>query len=326
MQKGDAQVWHLIWLLQSKSEDEILKFFDLIYDDYKWIVDKIKAEANEHSDDTINFLENLKSIQRDFQSHTDYNVHRTKQVEINLDFPANPILFWNFYLNEKFLALRSALRRLNPKKGLNSVVLLGDLCSGKKWLSLDVCSEFGVLKRMKFKIFWIDCSNCNSQQEDYNALKILMIRLNPLHQFEEGNITENVLRLKEHIKLQLKSKQFNDCLLVLANVQNVKCQEAFNLGCKRLIITRNKKVSDSLSPKLNIHLTLDEGLSIKEFHLLLDKYIGSRYNWRKDNHDLATDIYHMSHGDPCMLSIIARNIREKKSNWIECMKKINNFQ
>lgn len=179
---------------------------------------------------------------------------------------------------------------------------------------------------MKFQIFWIDCSNCISQQEDYNALKFLMIKLNPQYQFDNGNLSENLHRLREHIKLILKSKEYNECLLVLANVPNVKCQEAFNLGCKRLILTRNKKVSDSLSEKLNKHLTLKEGLTITEFYFLLDKYIGKRYNWRMFNMDLANDIYHMSQGDPCMLSIIAKNVGEKKSNWIECLKNINNFQ
>ncbi|XP_065367238.1 uncharacterized protein Dark [Calliphora vicina] len=303
-EKGVAQIFHLIWVLCNKTDSQMNKFFDVIYNDYKWIVDKIKAEANDHSEDTALYLETVKSLQREFQSHTDYNVHRTKL----------------------FLKLRSALRKLNPKSGINSVVLLGGLGSGKKWLSIDVCSDFSVLKSMNFKIYWIDCSNCTSQQEDYRALQILMLKLNPLHKFENGSIGENVLRLKEQIKLQMKAKESrNECLLVLANVQNVKCQEAFNLDCKRLIITRNKKVSDYLSPKLNIHLTLNVGFSREEFFLLLDKYILHKYDWRKDSLDLANDMYHLSHGDPYLLSIIARNIREKKSNWNEWMKNINNF-
>lgn len=82
LQKGDTQVWHLIWSLQNKPEDVILKFFEIIYHDHSWIVDKIKANANDHSDETINFLDYLKSIQADFQNHTDFNVHRTKPVRL----------------------------------------------------------------------------------------------------------------------------------------------------------------------------------------------------------------------------------------------------
>ena len=232
----------------------------------------------------------------------------------------------------QFLKLRSALRKLNPTSGQkNTAIILGDLGSGKKWLSLDVVSDYDVLKSMNFKILWLDCSLCITLREDYNALKKLMIKINPQYpELDDNSINENtlpnmILRLKEHIKIILESKEYRNCLLVLANVHNVKCQEAFNLGCKRLIITRNKKVSESLSTKLNIHVTLDEGLQLKEFHLLLDKYI-TTYNWRTDNSDLANDIYYMSNGDPYMLSTIARNLIERKSNWHEWLTNLNNFQ
>ncbi|KAI8116012.1 Apoptotic protease-activating factor 1 [Lucilia cuprina] len=302
-QKGDAQIFQLIWVLNNMPDVKILKFFDIIYNDYKWIVDKIKAEVNDPSENTSVFLKHLKALQSEFIKHTKYNVHRTR----------------------KFLELRSKLRSLNPKIGPCSVVLLGGLGSGKKWLSLDVCSDYSVMKSMNFKIYWIDCYNCTSQLEDYKALKVLMIKINPQHQFDDTYSTENFLRLKEQIKLQMKTKDGrNDCLLVLANVQNIKCQEAFNLGCKRLIITRNKKVSDSLPPKLNEHIKLDQGFTLMEFYLLLDKYL--QYDWRKDSIGMANDIYHLSHGDPYLLSIIARNIGEKKSNWNEWTNNINKLQ
>lgn len=190
---------------------------------------------------------------------------------------------------------------------------------------------------MNFQIYWIDCSQCTTLREDYNALERLMKKINPQYELDNGNFNESLLpnkisRLKEELKQLLASKENRNCLLVLANVCNVKCQEAFkHLSCKRLIITRNKKVSDSLSPKLNIHLTLDEGLRLKEFYLLLDKYIPytdkrKSYNWRIDNSDSANDIFYMSNGDPYMLSTIARNLRERKSNWNEWVKNLNNLQ
>ncbi|TMW42392.1 hypothetical protein DOY81_012525 [Sarcophaga bullata] len=120
-EKGEAQILHLIWVLQNKRDTIITTFLDTIDAEYHWIVEKIRREINDHQPETLNYLETLKTIQSEHQSHTDYNVHRTKQ----------------------FLKLRTALRKLNPKSGQkNTAIILGDLGSGKKWLSLDVVSDY----------------------------------------------------------------------------------------------------------------------------------------------------------------------------------------
>ncbi|KAM7345394.1 death-associated APAF1-related killer isoform 2-T2 [Cochliomyia hominivorax] len=298
----DEQIFHLIWILQTMHDDQIREFLKKIEKYYDWIVRKIENEVKCHGDETIKYLIKLSSMQSKNHKHTKYNVHRTKE----------------------YIALRSALRKLKPH---NSVVLLGGLSSGKKWLAYDVCSDFDVLKSMKFKIFWIDCSECISQEKDYEALKNLMYQLKHDHQFYNVNYTkENFIRLKEQIKCLFSEKENNECLLVLCNVQNNKCINAFNLECKRLIITRNRKVSDSMPTSLNKHLELNKGLTLNEFYLLIDKYKNANYDWRMDSIPLANDIYHMSLGEPCSLSIIAKHISQKKSNWIECMKNINNFE
>lgn len=225
------------------------------------------------------------------------------------------------------MELRSALRSLNVKTGKSSVVLLGELGSGKKWLAIDVCSEFTVLQAMNFKIFWIDTIYCNSPEEDLHALNTLMLKLNPDHSYAKEPTTKIsycILQLQKQLREQLKSKEYQHCLLVLINVQNIKTLAAFNLGCKRLIITRNKKVSEKLSPKMNRHISLEEGLTVSEFRLLLDKYI-KKYNWQEFASN-ETDIYYLSNGDPYLLSIIAKHLREKKSNWMQWQKHLENLQ
>lgn len=225
------------------------------------------------------------------------------------------------------MELRSALRSLNVKVGKSSVVLLGELGSGKKWLAIDVCSEFTVLQAMNFKIFWIDTIYCNSPEEDLHALNTLMLKLNPDHSYAKEATTKisySILQLQKQLREQLKSKEFQNCLLVLTNVQNIKTLAAFNLGCKRLIITRNKKVGEKLSPKMNRHICLEEGLTVSEFRLLLDKYI-KKYNWQEFANN-ETDIYYLSNGDPYLLSIIAKHLREKKSNWMQWQKHLENLQ
>ena len=83
-QTGEAQILHLIWVLQNKNDAKITTFLDNIDHEYHWIVDKIRREINDHQPETLSYLETLKAIQSENQSHTDYNVHRTKQVHTYL--------------------------------------------------------------------------------------------------------------------------------------------------------------------------------------------------------------------------------------------------
>uniref|UniRef100_A0A1I8PIW6 Uncharacterized protein n=1 Tax=Stomoxys calcitrans TaxID=35570 RepID=A0A1I8PIW6_STOCA len=300
-EKADTkeQIYRLIWVLQTKTDEIIKKFLDAINEGYDWIVKKIKAEYENNSENTKTFVTTLRNIQLANQIHTDYNVHRP----------------------DPYMTLVGYLCLLKIDRP-NSVVLFGEPGSGKKWLAIDVCSDYSVMKEMDFKFFWIDCLNCTTAQDYYDALLILRKKLDPQFFYPnsvETSLNEKIINLKYRIECIPKLK----CLLILHNVQTKEVAEYFNFGYKRLIITRNKNVYDSLSKKYSYKMSLaDSGLDISEFYLLLDKYI--KFNWRESQISYVNDIYHSIHGDPYTLNIIAQKIlKEEKSNWGEWKKNLD---
>lgn len=165
---------------------------------------------------------------------------------------------------------------------------------------------------MDFKIFWLDLKNTISPETVLEMLQTLLHQIDPncSSRSEHGsNIKLRIHGVQAELRRLLKSKPYENCLLVLRNVQNEKAWNAFNLNCKILLTTRFKRVADFLSPATTTHISLDEHCltpTTDEVEALFLKYLHCRPQ------DLPREVITTN---PLRLSIIAESIRDGLATW-----------
>lgn len=126
------------------------------------------------------------------------------------------------------------------------LVVLGSLSFGKQWIVMDACCTYEVMHKMQGKIFWINCSKCKVPEKILQQLERLAILANQIDHTTMTNykdIQNKIVMLNEKLRhVFLKNHMLRDSLVVLIDVQNHDTLKAFDLNCKVLITTRNKRV------------------------------------------------------------------------------------
>ncbi|KAH8375317.1 hypothetical protein KR200_007945, partial [Drosophila serrata] len=288
----EESTYRLFWTLIAKGEKTIKAFVEEVLNpkdqpNYEFLMAAIKEEHQRPSEKTRLYIEQRDRLYNDNQVFSKYNVNRLKP----------------------YLKLTEALLNLRPAQ---NVLVDGILGSGKDWLALDVCSSYKVQCKMDFKIFWLDMKNCISPETVLEMLQTLLHQIDPncSSRSEHGsNIKLRIHSVQADLRRLLKSKPYENCLLVLRNVQNEKAWSAFNLSCKILLTTRFKRVADFLSPATTTHISLDEHSmtpTADEVESLFLKYLQCR------SQDLPREVLTTN---PRRLSIIAESIRDGLATW-----------
>nr|XP_044249139.1 uncharacterized protein LOC108057150 [Drosophila takahashii] len=282
----------LFWTLLTKQERTVKDFVEDVLNasdpaNYEFLMAAIKEELQHPSRETRTYIEQRDRLYNDNQVFAKYNVNRL----------------------QPYLKLTQALLELRPAK---NVLVDGVLGSGKHWLALDVCSSYKVQRKMDFKIFWLNLKNCNSPETVLEMLQKLLHQIDPnwTSRSDQGsNIKLRIHSIQAELRRLLKSKPYENCLLVLLNVQNAKAWNAFNLSCKILLTTRFKQVTDFLSAATTTHISLDHHamtLTSDEVKSLFLKYLHCRPQ------DLPREVLTTN---PRRLSIIAESIRDGLATW-----------
>ncbi|XP_022226249.2 uncharacterized protein LOC111076673 [Drosophila obscura] len=283
-------IYLLFWKLLEKPEIIVQRFVEEVLNNrdganYEFLMTPIKAEYLQPSPNTMLYVEQRDRLFNDNQVFSKYNVPRLKP----------------------YLDLTKALLELRPAK---NVLVDGPLGSGKQWLVLDVCCSYKVQQKMDFKIFWLNVKNCNSPEADLEMLLTLLHQIEPNWSGRCDSGTWNIMQRIDSVKVELrrllKSKPYENCLLVLRNVQSVRTWKAFNVGCKILLTTRYKCVTDYLSAATTKHVPLKDALTEHEAESLIVKYLHCRPE------DLPREL---ATTNPRNLSIMAESIRDGLATW-----------
>ncbi|EDW92203.2 uncharacterized protein LOC6531700 [Drosophila yakuba] len=289
---ADTATLRLFWTLLSKQEKTVQYFVEDVLNasdpaNYEFLTAAIKDELQQPSLKTRMYIEQRDRLNNDNQVFAKYNVNRL----------------------QPYLKLTQALLELRPAK---NVCIDGVLGSGKHWVALDVCLSYKVQRKMDFKIFWLNLKNCNSPETVLEMLQKLLHQIDPnwtSRSDHSSNIKLRIHSIQAELRRLLKSKPYENCLLVLLNVQNAKAWNAFNLSCKILLTTRFKQVTDFLSAATTSHISLDHHsmtLTPDEVKSLFLKYLHCRPQ------DLPREVLTTN---PRRLSIIAESIRDGLATW-----------
>lgn len=126
------------------------------------------------------------------------------------------------------------------------LVVRGSLSFGKQWIVMDACCSYEVMHKMCGKIFWINCSKCKAPEKILQQLERLAILTNQIDHTMMTNykdIQNKIVMLNEKLRHVFeKNTVLQNSLVILVDVQNHETLKAFDLNCKVLITTRNKRV------------------------------------------------------------------------------------
>ncbi|XP_068146616.1 apoptotic protease-activating factor 1 isoform X2 [Drosophila tropicalis] len=288
-----TQVDVLFEILNDKPEETVARFINelsaTVHDiNYEFLKNPIKEEYRQPTPETIIYITERDKLFSNNQLFAQYNVSRF----------------------EPYLRLKKALMELRPAR---NVLVHGQLGSGKQWLVLDVCSSYAVQRKMGFKIIWLNLKRCHTPESDLEMLQSLMHQIDPQwnsqnSQYDNSrsadpSIRQRIESAKTELRHILQSKVYKNCLLVLRNVQNLNTWKAFNLGCKILITTRNKSISNYLSSATTTHVPLDDSLTASEVESLFLKYLDCPPEDLPSARDIKTT-------NPRKLSIIAETLHD----------------
>lgn len=193
---------------------------------------------------------------------------------------------------------------------MQCLILIGNLQFGKKWLAIDACSNYQVMRAMGTNVFYINLSNCHTKEAILEQMVLLFSLVAPPNQtlppsYDES-ITNKIVLLKPVLIEHLR--KIPDCLLILSSVPTVEALDAFRLKCKIMLTTRNKELQDSWSMSERIVFDIEHGLTPEQSRQLFAKVLKIRPNELPPE---AIEIDALCYGNPCLIWIVASNLQRQ---------------
>lgn len=209
---------------------------------------------------------------------------------------------------------------------MQCLILNGNLQFGKKWLAIDACSNYRVMRAMGNNVFYINLSNCHTKEAILEQMVLLFSMIahpeQSLPPSYDENITNKIVLLRP-VLIELLRK-FPDCLLILGSVPTVEALDAFRLHCKIMLTTRNKALQDAWSRNDRVVFDIERGLTSEQSRELFAKVLKIAPNQLPPE---ATEIEELCYGNPCLIWVVASNLQSYETKmmpwqkWVAALRK-----
>ncbi|CAO1379843.1 unnamed protein product [Diamesa hyperborea] len=261
----------------------VVPFVNILKNSYRWLYNSLTNSQNDK------WIEDYRRAIQDIPNNQDGNIHRCQYL-------------WK---------IQKILNGLERSKYL---IIHGKLGFGKRWIASDACRDFSIIRKMNFKIYWLNVSKCTSLEamlEKMRRLKVLLqaddtdIKYNTY----TGNTKNEIIHMKNHLRRILETSAYKDCLIVLSDVQNENTIKSLNLNCKVLITTQNLSILESIPKDSQFTVEINNGLTENETKELFSEVLNRR-SLSKRMLSNVERFHEFSYGHPFILSLIAKNFME----------------
>ncbi|XP_050563210.1 apoptotic protease-activating factor 1 [Spodoptera frugiperda] len=298
-------------LIRNGTNESYQAFVDSLKKDYSWLWEKFDMKNNNPMPD--DFEDSLS--RGDVPRLPDHHVRRTKV--------------------EQHVA--ECLRGLQRHKVL---ALHGMSGSGKTCVVVSTLRDNRDLVTTNFNgaVFWLSFGNCKTDddiifqqskllrktssmytQNSYMNSSVSMSSIGSNGDSQSSSIDWTMDELRDKLKVQFYEQPLKECLLVLDEVNDKKCLEAFDIGCKILVTTRDTSVVASYSAQIiKIENSLEERESLEIFALSLEVPV-SKLPWQ------AKKIHELCKGSPFNIGLIGAQLAENRERLLDDPKRWNYY-
>jgi WD40 repeat protein len=140
-----------------------------------------------------------------------------------------------------------------------------------------------------------------------------------------GNTKNEIIHMRNYLRKILEQPEFQQCLIVLTDIQDEQITKAFDLNCKMFITTRHIEKLDYIPKERKTTINIDNGFELHEsleLFALNDKV-------PDDMKEFIGQFHSLCKGHPFIMSIIAKTFKilkiSEKTRRERCEKWINNL-
>uniref|UniRef100_A0A1B0CU03 APAF-1 helical domain-containing protein n=1 Tax=Lutzomyia longipalpis TaxID=7200 RepID=A0A1B0CU03_LUTLO len=304
------QTERMLFLLMYRKNKEVKVFQEVLLRDYDWLSERI-AQAGSSNEIFEDYERCIRGS--NIPNNRSGVIYRTD-------------LLWQ---------VRKALVHLRP---CNYLILHGNTGSGKRWLAIDACCDYCIIRAMNYKIFWLNMTDCVKPEKilgQMERLKVMLLAslVEKDEKLDVDGQRNGYISMEAKIEAErndlrkiLRHESLRDCLVVLGDLCSDVAQNAFDLHCKVLVTTRNLCSMARVNEQKKVLLSTNAGFTESESFWLFEGTLG-RSIQQSHLRGYVSDIRRIVNGNPDLMAKIAKNllyiydgnVERRLSEWIRCL-------